>query len=191
MGVKEVFDRTDLPVVEPAEEPQSAAPAVTPESSKNDRRWTGVSLVALACALMLVHLVESRFFLSGDKQAMFLPVTRDIGRRLLEGEFPIIDPDLAAAGNFALNLQFGLYNPLQLLVAVVVSRIDHLFLAATLWSAVLLGVLCAGMCALLLRLRVPGAWAAAGAVGVSLAGYTLYQLAPSWIAALGSLVWLP
>lgn len=122
---------------------------------------------------------------------MFLPVTRDIGQRLLDGEFPVIDPDLAAAGNYALNLQFGLYDPFQLLLAVGISQIDDLVLAATVWSVALLAVLCTGMCALLLRLRVPGGWAAAGAVGVSLAGYTLYQLAPSWISALGSLVWLP
>lgn len=154
-------------------------------------RWTAVSLLGLVSAVGLVLLIETRFFFSGDKQSMFLPVTRDIGRRLLHGEFPGIDPDLGAAGNFALNLQYGLYDPFQLLVAVVLSRIDDVVLAATLWSVGLLAVLCAGVCALLLRLRVPGGWAAAGAVGVSLAGYTLYQLAPSWMAAMGSLVWVP
>lgn len=154
-------------------------------------RWTAVSLLGLACAIALVHMVEARFFLSGDKQSMFLPVTRDIGRRLLHGEFPSIDPDLGAAGNYVLNLQYGLYDPFQLVVAVVLSRIDDVVLAATLWSVGLLAVLCAGVCALLLRLRVPGGWAAAGAVGVSLAGYTLFQLAPSWMAATGSLVWVP
>jgi len=160
-------------------------------SADTGGRWLFVSLLGLAGAVASMLLVERRFFFSGDKQAMFLPVTRDTGQRLLDGEFPVIDPDLAAAGNYALNLQFGLYDPFQLLLAVGISRIDDLVVAATVWSVALLAVLCAGVCALLLRLGVPGGWAAAGAVGVSLAGYTLYQLAPSWISALGSLVWLP
>ncbi|MDQ3164954.1 MAG: hypothetical protein M3Q17_02155 [Actinomycetota bacterium] len=188
MGVQQVSERAGGRVVETRTAPQPADREL-PDGPTG--RWVGVSLVGLGVAIGLVRLVEPRFFLSGDKQAMFLPAMRDIGRRLLDGEFPVIDPDLAAAGNYALNLQYGLYDPFQLLLAMALSRIDNLLLAATLWSVTLLAVLCAGMCALLLRLRVPGWWAAAGAVGVALAGYTLYQLAPSWISAMGSLVWIP
>ena len=189
MGVQEVSADADADVG--VAEPAAAQEPAARQTCLTDRGWMLVSLAGLATALALVLLVESRFFLSGDKQALFVPVMRDMGSRLLDGEFPVIDPDLAAAGNYALNLQFGLYNPFQLVLAVVLSRIDDVVVAATLWSVGLLAVLCTGVCALLLRLRVPGGWAAAGAVGVSLAGYTLYKLAPSWIAALGSLVWLP
>ncbi|CAN5488349.1 hypothetical protein BH18ACT8_BH18ACT8_14140 [soil metagenome] len=142
-------------------------------------RWLFVSLLGLAGAVASVLLVERRFFSSGDKQAMFLPVTRDTGQRLLDGEFPVIDPDLAAAGNYALNLQFGLYDPFQLLLAVGISRIDDLVVAATVWSVALLAVLCAGVCALLLRLGVPGGWAGAGAAGVSPSGSPLHPPSPS------------
>lgn len=156
-----------------------------------DAGWTGIAALGLAVTLVLVRLVNARFLLSGDKQSLYLPVMRDIGRRLRDGELPAVDPDLGPAGNFALNLQFGIYEPLQLLGALLLSAADDLLLASWLWSAGLLLVLCVGTCALLLRLQVPGGWAAAGGLGVSLAGYTLYQLAPSWVSALGSLVWLP
>jgi len=191
MGVDQVADRSAVTAADSDPSPHASADGRPDDSPDTGTRWIAVALAGLAVTLGLIHLVEYRFFLSGDKQAMFLPAVRDIGRRLLNGEFPIIDPDLAAAGNFALNLQYGLYDPFQLLVAVAVAGIDDVYLAASLWAGVLLAVLCAGTCALLLRLKVPGAWAAAAAVAVPLAGYTLYQLAPSWITALGSLVWIP
>lgn len=178
-------------VAEVAAPRQPAATTSAPQLRNAGTPWLVVSLVGLAGALGLVQLVDSRFFLSGDKEALFLPVLRDMGQRLLHGEFPVIDPDLGAAGNYALNLQFGLYDPFQLLVTVLLSGVDDLVLAATLWSVGLMAVLCSGTCALLLRLRVSGGWAAAGAVAVSLAGYTLYQLSPSWISAMASLVWIP
>ncbi len=153
--------------------------------------WLAVSVLAVAVAVVVIWVVKARFLFTGDKQSLFMPVMRDIGHRLLHGEFPVIDPDLGAAGNYALNPQFGLYEPFQLLTSVVLSRADNLVVAGALWSAVLLMGLCVGTALLLLRLRVPGAWAAAGAVGVSLAGYTLYQFAPSWMAGMGSVVWLP
>lgn len=153
--------------------------------------WGAGALLGLGVAVAAVLLTDRRFFFVGDKQALFVPVMRDIGDRLLRGEFPVVDPDLAAAGNYALNPQFGLYDPFSLLISIALSRADNLVVAAALWSVSLLAVLCIGTYALLVRLRVPLAWAAAGALGVSLAGYTIYQLAPSWMAGMGSLVWVP
>ena len=103
----------------------------------------------------------------------------------------MIDPDLGRSGNYALDLQYGLFEPTHWLTAIALSYVDNLALAATLWAAAYLALLAAGVCALLLRLKVAGGWAAATAVGVAASGYLLFWAAPSWIPALVSLAWVP
>jgi hypothetical protein len=153
--------------------------------------WTGLSLAALVVVLGVTHADNDRFLFSGDKQAQYFPAMRDIGHRLGAGEFPTIDPNLGTSGNFAMDLQYGLYDPAQLLTSVLLSHAGDLVQAAWLWSSVLLAVLCAGTCFLLCRLGLAGAWAAAGGLAAATAGFTYYWLAPSWMPALAGLAWLP
>jgi hypothetical protein len=153
--------------------------------------WTVLSLATLAVVLRVTWAYNDRFMFSGDKQSQYLPVMRDIGQRLSAGEFPTIDPNLGTAGNFAMDVQYGLYDPAQLLTSILLSHSDDLVRAAWLWSTVLLGILCAGTCALLHRLGVPGAWAAAGGFSTATAGFTFYWLSSSWMPALAGLAWLP
>jgi hypothetical protein len=153
--------------------------------------WTALSLATLAVVLRVTWAYNDRFMFSGDKQAQYLPVMRDIGHRLGAGEFPTIDPNLGTSGNFAMDVQYGLYDPTQLLTSVLLNRAEDLVRVSWLWSTVLLGILCGGTCILLRRLGVAGAWAAAGGLSVATAGYTFYWLAPSWMPALTGLAWLP
>jgi hypothetical protein len=153
--------------------------------------WTLLSLAALAAVLRVTWAYNDRFMFSGDKQAQYLPAMRDIGQRLGAGELPTIDPNLGLSGNFAMDVQYGLYDPAQLLTSVLLSHADDLVRAAWLWSSLLLGILCAGTCVLLRRLGLPGAWAAAGGLSAATAGFTFYWLAPSWMPALAGLAWLP
>jgi hypothetical protein len=153
--------------------------------------WTALSLAALVVVLRVTYAYNDRFLFSGDKQAQYLPAMRDIGHRLGAGEFPTIDPNLGTSGNFAMDLQYGLYNPAQLLTSILLSHTEDLVQAAWLWSSVLLAILCAGTCALLRRLGLAGAWAAAGGLAAATAGFTYYWLAPSWMPALAGLAWLP
>ena len=153
--------------------------------------WTALSLAALVVMLRVTYAYNDRFMFSGDKQAQYLPAMRDIGHRFGAGEFPTIDPNLGTSGNFAMDLQYGLYDPAQLLTSVLLSHVEDLVQAAWLWSSVLLGILCAGTCIFLRRLGLPGAWAAAGGLSAATAGFTFYWLAPSWMPALAGLAWLP
>jgi hypothetical protein len=154
--------------------------------------WPAVTVSSLAAVVVFAALRRDRFFFAGDKQNQYLPVARDIGGRLRDGEWlPIIDPDLGRSGNFALDLQYGLYEPTHWLVAIALSYMDNLDLAAALWSASYLALLAWGVCALLLRLGVGGSWAAATALGVSTSGFVLFWLAPSWIPGLVSFAWVP
>ena len=154
--------------------------------------WEAVAGISVASVVVFVGITSPRFFFAGDKQNQYLPVARDIGRRLRAGEWlPVIDPDLGRGGNYALDLQYGLFEPSHWLADVALSLVPDQVLAALLWAAAYLLLLALGVCAVLLRLGARGSWAAATAVGVAFSGYLMFWAAPSWIPALTSLAWVP
>ena len=147
---------------------------------------------SLAALVVFIGVTSPRFFFAGDKQNQYLPVARDIGRRLRAGEWlPVVDPDLGRSGNYALDLQYGLYEPTHWAVAIALSYVNNLTVAALLWAAAFMALLAAGVCALVMRLGAGGAWGAAVGVGVATSGYLLFWAAPSWIPALTSFAWVP
>ncbi|MEJ7743380.1 MAG: hypothetical protein WKF73_13030 [Nocardioidaceae bacterium] len=148
-------------------------------------------MLSTAAVLLLLRQLEPRFWFVDDLRNQYLPVARDIGRRLRGGEFPTIDPDLGSGGNFALDLQYGLYEPLHLLSSVCLSYLGDFALAGFLWALVYLLVLALGTTCLSLRLGAVGPWAAAAGVAAATSGYVLYWLAPNWIPGLLSIAWLP
>lgn len=153
--------------------------------------WQALTAVGVLTLLTVIHQFSPRFFYQGDKQTQYLPVAADIGRRLRAGEFlPVIDPALGQAGNYALDLQYGLFEPTHWLAAVGLSYVDNVLLATLLWAAAYLLVLACGVCALALRLGVPGPWAAAAGVAAAFSGFVLFWLSPSWVPGL-SVAWVP
>lgn len=153
--------------------------------------WHSASVLSTAVVLLVLRQLEPRFWFVDDKVNQYLPVARDIGRRLRDGEFPTIDPDLGSGGNYALDLQYGLYEPLHLLSAVCLSYLDDFALAGFLWAFVYLLVFALGTTCLSLRLGAVGPWAAAAGVAAATSGYLLYWSAPNWIPGLLSIAWLP
>ena len=153
--------------------------------------WQAVTAAATLALLGFIALVAPRFFFRGDKAQQYLPVAADIGRRIRAGEWlPTIDPALGQSGNYALDLQYGLFEPTHLLVAVAMSMGDNALVASWLWSAAYLLIAACGVCALLQRLGVAGSWAATCGVAAALSGFTLFWLSPSWMPGLG-VAWVP
>lgn len=154
--------------------------------------WHGVTVLSSLLLLVFVWVIDSRFFYRGDTQDQYIPAYRDIGRRLLDGEWlPIIDPALGQSGNYALDVQYGLFEPTHWLVAVGVTLTDNAELAAWAWSSAYLLILAGGVCAVALKLGAQGWWAAAGGFAAAFSGFVLFWLAPSWVLGLMSLAWVP
>ncbi len=158
------------------------------------RRWAGwQALCALVTGafLVFVRLAAPGFFWVGDRQNQSLPVLRDIGRRLRSGEWlPLIDPDLAVSGNYAIDVQYGIYDPTHWLVALGLTLEPNAEAAAWWWSSAYLLLLAAGACALALRLGAPGGWSVATGFAAPTSGYTFLWLSTSWIAGLVGVTWL-
>ncbi len=154
--------------------------------------WLALTGVVTAGLMTVVYLWDSTSFLVDDKRNQYLPVAMDIGRRLTSGEWlPVIDPNLGISGNFAIDIQYGLFDPSHWLVAIFISRFSNLELAAFVWALLFEIVLAVGTTALARRLRMPGAWAVAAGVAVATSGWVFFKLAPGWMPGLVSLAWLP
>lgn len=163
-----------------------------PPSRRSRTGWLLTSGGGTALLMLVVYLWDRTTFLVDDKHDQYLPVARDIGRRLLDGEWlPVIDPDLGIAGNYAIDIQYGVFDPTHWVVDIVLSRIGDLQLAAFVWSLAFEVVLAVGTTALGRRLRMPGAWAAAAGLAVASSGWVFFKLAPNWMPGLVSLAWIP
>lgn len=170
----------------------AALPAQSRRPHPSSWPWQAATVGTSLLLLAFIWVVDSRFFYRGDKQDQYLPVYRDIGRRLRAGEWlPAIDPALGQSGNYALDIQYGLFEPTHWLVAMGLSLVGHITFAAWLWASLYLVILACGVCAVALKLGAHGPWSAAAGVAAAFSGFVLFWLAPSWIPGLMSLAWVP
>jgi hypothetical protein len=153
--------------------------------------WQLAAVSTTALILTVLYVVRPGLWYVDDKRNQYLPVLRDIGRRLRAGDFPAVDPDLGPGGNFTLDTQYGLYDPLHLATGYLVSFVDDLPLAAFLIGAGYLLVMAWGTCALLQRLEVGGPLAVVGAVAAATSGWVLFKLAANWWPGVVGMAFLP
>ena len=171
---------------------QVGAVAATPAGGGTRRwLWQGVAVAGLVVLLAVLRAMRPGIWLLNDKRNQYLPVLQDIGRRLRAGDFPVIDPELGTGGNYALDVQYGLYDPLHLAVGYGLSFVDDLHLAGWLMSVPFLALLAWGTTALLQRLEVPGLWSAVAGVGAGTSGYLLFHLATFWWPGVVGTAFLP
>lgn len=157
-------------------------------------RWSGWQALCAGVTgsfLVFVKFMAPQFFWVGDRQNQYLPVMRDIGRRLRDGEWlPIIDPDLAVSGNYAIDVQYGVFDPTRWLVALGTTLEPDASAAAWWTSSAYLLLLAAGACALALRVGAPGTWSVACGFAAATSGFTFLWMSSSWIPGLIALTWM-
>lgn len=163
-----------------------------PPSWRARAGWLSTSGAATALLMVAGYLWDSSTFVVDDKRNQYLPVALDIGRRITSGEWlPVIDPNLGLSGNFAIDIQYGLFDPTHWIVDIGLSRFHDLPLAGFLWSLLFELILAVGTTALAGRLAMPGSWAAAAGLAAASGGWVFLKLAPDWMPGLVSIAWLP
>ena len=170
-----------------------AETAIHPGEGRRVRAgWAALSGVVTAALMAVMYGWDNTFFLVDDKRNQYLPAAMDIGRRLLAGEWlPVIDPNLGISGNYSLDIQYGLFNPLSWLVDIVLSRFSDLQARRVSLGAGLRGRAGRRYDVARPSAPMPGAWAATAGVAAATSGWVLFWLAPDWIPGLVSLAWLP
>ncbi len=157
------------------------------------RRWLPptvlVGVVVLFASIPLIRTPD--FYFWDDSAAVFLPTWRAIGQDLLSGSWPTVRPDFWMGGNWAAEAQFGLWNPVNLLVAVVVASMPDLAVAAALVKTAYLALLALGMYTLA-REYGSAPWpTVAFAAALPVTGFTLYYDTATWVAGLMAFAWTP
>jgi hypothetical protein len=171
----------------------AAGVASSTGNSLTQRRWF-VPLVLCVVVALLAQIPAWRsglFYMVDDSAAQFVPMWRHIGELLLSGNFPLLDVDSWAGGNLAGEALFGLWNPVNLLDYLLVTRFDDLAVAATVVKSQYLVILALGVY-LLAREYGAARWAAfVLAVALPFSGFILYFQAGTWAAGLMTFAWVP
>ena len=173
-----------------------AAPAVDPAVDPGERwsaraLWQGLSVAGTAALMLVLRVTHGGLYLTNDKRNQYVPVLSDIGRRLRAGDFPAIDPNLGSGGNYALDTQYGVFDPLHLGLAFLVSLVHDPFWVGWLLAVPFLLSIAWGTTALLQRLGQSGVWAAAAGVAAATSGWVFFQLATFWWPGVVGAAFLP
>ncbi len=149
--------------------------------------------VVVAVAVVVLGLVPvlrvPAFYFWDDSAAVFLPTWRAAGLDLLAGHWPAFRPDFWMGGNWAVEAQFGLWSPVNLLVMMGTALIGDLVVASVVIKIAFQVLLATGVYALAREYGVRPSIAAAVAIALPFNGFTLYYDTATWIAGLMAFAW--
>ncbi len=154
-------------------------------------RWGLVTVVASLLGALIPLLTNPRFYFYDDTEAGAYGIWFEIGKQLRAGQWPLFSDNGWAAGNYAAEGQWGIWNPLIMAVGLLASVATSAVVFTTILKIVLLMILAGGTFLLARHYGASPAWAAVGGVATPLAGFTVYMDAPSWVTGLMVFALLP
>ncbi|MEY9888502.1 hypothetical protein ABIA31_002150 [Catenulispora sp. MAP5-51] len=169
--------------------PRPAAPPRRRWVPRTDAGTAALVAVVVAVLAQIPMLTNRFFYLWDDSAAEFLPVWHRIGADLLAGHWNPQVPSMWNGGNFAAEALFGIWNPVELLDAVLTALSGDLLIAAIVIKTQFLVLLTLGIYAVCREYRANRAASAVMAVALPFSGFTLYFDAASWIAGLMGFAW--
>lgn len=146
---------------------------------------------ALVAAVVVVTLVPvlffDRFYFVDDTQVGAYGQWYEIGKSLLAGHVPFFEPSRWMAGNFAVEGQWGIFNPLMMAIGLGATAATNLVLYATVVKIVFFVVAAGGWYLVMRSYGATLPWSLVGAVMSVLTGFTVYMDGASWVT--GLMVW--
>ncbi|WP_207890831.1 hypothetical protein [Rhodococcus sp. Eu-32] len=159
--------------------------------SRTERLAWGAAVAAVVVlGYLLILAVDPRFFYIDDTESGAVPNWLQLGRILRDGHFPSLVLDQWMAGNYPVEGQGGLWNPVQMAINYISPSVDNLVVLAT---SVKLGfsiVLAWGVYRVGLAYGARPAWAAVAGASAPFVGFTLFFENTSWITALMGTAWI-
>ncbi|MGW6376594.1 hypothetical protein ACWFRB_11105 [Rhodococcus sp. NPDC055112] len=164
-----------------------------PPVSTRSTRWAWGAVVAgvICLGFLLILSVDSRYFYVDDTESGAVGNWIQLGHLMREGQwFPTLVLDQWMAGNYPVEGQGGLWNPVQMAINYAAPSVDNLALLAT---AVKLGfsiILGWGVYRVAMEYGARPAWAAVAGAAAPFGGFTLYFEDPSWVTSLIGMAWV-
>ena len=151
--------------------------------------WGAVTALTVGLGYLLILLRNRQFFLQDDSEAGAIPNWLYIGDRLHRGEVPILTPDAWMSGNWTVEGQNGLWNPVQLAIYYVAPMVDRLDLLAAGVKGCFALVLALGVYRVALAYGARPSWAAVVGAAMPFSGWVLYYDSATWVTSLFGLAW--
>ncbi|MGB6180457.1 MAG: hypothetical protein WBF79_04345 [Rhodococcus sp. (in: high G+C Gram-positive bacteria)] len=174
--------------------PTSTSTRITPGSARHPRlaKWAwgvGASAVVLI-GFVAVLISDHRYFYLDDTEAGAVGNWLALGRLLREGQFLPLVTTQWMAGNYPVEGQGGLWNPVQMAINVVSPSVDDLALLAAMVKIFFAIVLAVGVYRVALEYGARPSWAAVAAVAAPFSGFTFFFEQPSWVTSLIGMAWV-
>lgn len=151
--------------------------------------WGAVTVLTVGLGYLLILLRNRSFFLQDDSESGAIPNWLYIGDRLHHGALPILTPDAWMAGNWTVEGQNGLWNPVQLAIYYVAPTVDRLDLLAAGVKGCFALVLALGVYRVALAYGTRPAWASVVGVAMPFSGWVLYYDSATWVSGLFGIAW--
>jgi hypothetical protein len=151
---------------------------------RGDVMWLTGTVAAAFLGSLIPLITNNRFYYYDDTQAGAFGIWFEIGTKLSAGEWPLFSDTAWGAGNYAAEGQWGIWNPLILMIGWLASRSANIVVFSTILKITLLCILAAGTFLLARSYKARPEWAAIAGVAVTLTGFTVYMDAASWVTGL-------
>ncbi|WP_200182808.1 hypothetical protein [Tomitella biformata] len=152
-------------------------------------RWGLITVAGIIVGYLAVVLANARHFYTDDTESQYAPMWVMVGRRLRDGDFPLMVPEHWMAGNNTIE-EVGLLNPPQLLIDLIAPSIDNLALYATVVKLVFAVILGLGVYRICLEYGSKAPWAAVAGVSIPFTGFLLFFDEASWMTAFTGTAWV-
>ncbi|WP_328813873.1 hypothetical protein [Rhodococcus sp. NBC_00297] len=167
-------------------------PVVTSVETSRRERWSwGLgSGVMVVLGFVAILVSDHRFFYLDDTESGAVGNWLALGRLLREGQFLPLVTTQWMAGNYPVEGQGGLWNPVQMIVNLISPSVDDLALLAAVVKIFFAVVLAIGVYRVALEYGSRPSWAAVAATATPFAGFTLFFEQPSWVTSLIGMAWV-
>ncbi|MCJ0904393.1 hypothetical protein [Rhodococcus sp. ARC_M6] len=163
----------------------------TPVPTRRERwSWGSVIPALVGLGFFMITQFDPRYFYVDDTESGAVGNWLQLGHLMREGEFPSLVLDQWMAGNYPVEGQGGLWNPVQIFINYISPSIDDMALFATLVKLVFAVILGWGVYRVALEYGARPYWAAVAGSAAPFAGFTLYFEFPSWVTSLFGMAWV-
>lgn len=164
-------------------DPNAPAPWL-PASMGGAGHLLGV-VVTVVAAAVLPLLRNPRFYYIDDTQAGAVGIWYETGRYLFqEHAVPFLIPSRMLEGNITIEGQWGIFNPLILLISAITYLSGNLLVVAAVAKIFALAAAGAGGYLVARSYRATPVWAFVVGVSVPFIGFTVFMDAASWVTGL-------
>jgi len=149
--------------------------------------WPAVVVVAVLLGAALPLLVNRGYYFIDDTQSGAFGQWYEIGTRILEGNWSLINPLVWQSGNYLAEGAWGIFSPVLWLIGLWSHWAGNALIFSTVVKVVCLVAGSLGAYLLARTFQAGRGWAAAVAVALPFTGVTFYLDATTWVN--GLLAW--